>query len=54
MLLSDEEILRSYISKFLGFARFSNPKDLRFLYVFCRFFFDPTNIYSIFYGISLE
>ena len=35
-------------------ARFSNPRDLRCLYVFCKFLFDPTNIKSIFSDISLE
>ena len=33
-----------------GFAMFFNPNDLRFLYVFCRFFFDPTITMSIFLG----
>ena len=54
MSLPDEEMSRSCILKFLGFARFSNPNDLRCSYVFCRFFFDPTNLNSIFSGISLE
>ena len=33
----DEEISRSWISKLLGFARFFNPRDLRWLYVVCKF-----------------
>ena len=52
--LKIQDIAISCIFKFLGFARFSNPKDLRCSYVFCRFFFDPTNLNSIFSGISLE
>ena len=38
----------------LGFARLCNPRDLRLLYVFCRFFFEATNIKSIFFGSSCE
>ena len=34
----------------LGLENLANPNDLRCWYVFCRFFFDPTNIKSIFLG----
>ena len=33
---------------------FSNPRVLRCVYVFCKFFFEPTNVKSIFFGIWLE
>ena len=50
----DEDISRSWILRFLGFARFSIPKDLSCLYVFWRFFLEPTNMKSIFSGIWFE
>ena len=40
--------------KSLGIENLANPKDLRCKYVFSRFFFDPTNIKSIFFCISSE
>ena len=54
ILVGSKKILQNTYRhlKSLGFAIFSNPNDRRCKYVFCRFFFDPTNINSIFLGIS--
>ena len=56
ILVGSKKILQNTYKylRSLGLENLANPKDLRCLYVFCRCFFEPTNIKSTFFGISSE